>query len=565
MTAAPQRTRLARLVARMAEPRYAAAVAALLALAAYALGPPGGDAASHLYQTQVFAQEGWRFWDNLWYGGRYSQINYSLTYYPLAAFLGTGAVVTAAAAGAAGAFADVVRRQWPLLAPASAVAFSLMIPLAVVAGTYPFLLAVAPALATLGAIQRGRAGTAIAAAALTMLTHPLAFAFLVAGLAGVALATPGWWRRRAALPLAGGLGAIAIGEVFLLRAFTAPGSHYPFDPKDALATAGFCAVGVALTHGSRDQRPLRMLFAAYAVLAAGAYAFSSPLGGNVVRLLLLMGTPLLLLPLAARGFRPRGVAVAVLAGTLVWQALPAVAGWSATRGAQAPSREFWYPVEAFLDRHRDPNYRVEVVATSDNWEAYYLARRGVPLARGWYRQDDWPANAALYRPLSVAGYQRWLRRMGVRYVLLPNDPLDPSTRYEAERLRDGAGLDVVARIGGWTVYELPGATPIATPRGAISVRRMTAEEVTLAVSRPGVYHLRLRYTPYWQVTRGAACVAPRAPFGTELRVMAPGLVRIEFHVGVGTMVSTALGGDGSGCPDPPPPSAPATSAPVTGS
>ncbi|MEW6583877.1 MAG: hypothetical protein AB1416_14075, partial [Actinomycetota bacterium] len=244
---------------------------------------------------------------------------------------------------------------------------------------------------------------------------------------------------------------------------------------------------------------------------------------------------------------PRGVAVAVVAGMVAWQALPAVAGWSATRGARAPSREFWYPVEAFLARHHDPNHRVEVVATMDNWEAYYLARRGVPLARGWYRQDDWPSNAALYGSLTIPQYQAWLRRMAVRYVLLPDDPLDPSTRHEAERVRGGAGLEVAARVGGWTIYELPDATPIATPRDAIRVRKLTAERITLAVRRPGVYHLRLRYTPYWRVVGGGACAAPRGKFGTELRVWRPGTVTLAFAVGVREMVGTALGDQASGC------------------
>lgn len=541
------RARARRIAARLAEPRWAALVAGLLALAAYLFGPPGGDAAAHLYQTQVFAHDGWRFWDNLWYGGRYSQVNYSLTYYPLAALVGTAAVVTASAAAAAGAFAAIVRRQWRELAVPSAAAFTLLVPLAVVAGTYPFLMAFALALGALAAVQRDRALAAVALGGLAAVTHPLAFAYLLAVLGGAALASPGWWRSRKRIGMAAGLLAVGGVEAFLIRAFSAPGAKYPFDWKDALAVAGFCAAGVALTRGDPAQRTLRMVFAAYAAFAAVAYVVASPVGGNVVRLTLLMGTPLMLLPLAARGFRPRGVAVALVAGTLAWQAIPAVAGWSATRGARAASQEYWYPVEAFLARHHDPNFRVEVVATSDNWEAYYLARRGVPLARGWYRQDDFPSNAALYGDLSIPQYQAWLRRMAVRYVMLPDDPLDPSTQHEATRVKAGAGLALAARVGGWTIYELPDATPIATPRGAITVRRLTSERLVLRATRPGSYHLRLRYTPYWRVRTGNACAAPRGKFGTELRVWRAGTVVLDFSVGVGRMVDTALGDQASGC------------------
>ncbi|HLE43977.1 MAG TPA: hypothetical protein VJB36_08175, partial [Methylomirabilota bacterium] len=360
---------------------------------------------------------------------------------------------------------------------------------------------------------------------------------------------PGWWRRRVWIHLAVGLATVGVAQLLLSRAFTAPGSHYPFDAKGLLAIGGFCAIGAALTRGSGDQRLLKMMFGAYATMAVVAYAVSSPLGGNAGRLLLFMGTPLILLPLAARGFRPRGAAALIVAATVSWQTVPVMTGWSATASARAPSREFWFPVEAFLDRHADPSYRVEVVATSHTWEAYYLARRGVPLARGWYRQDDWPENAALYKPLTIPGYHAWLRRMAVRYVLVPNDPLDTFTLGEVDRIRNGPGLDLAARVGGWSIYELRNPTPIATPRDGARVRTLTAKGLTLAVSRPGTYRLRLRYTPYWRVSRGVACVAPRGPFDTELRVAEAGTVRLDFRVGARTVVRTALGAAGAPCDD----------------
>ena len=145
--------------------------------------------------------------------------------------------------------------------------------------------------------------------------------------------------------------------------------------------------------------------------------------------------------------------------------------------------------------------------------------------------------------------------MGVRYVLLPDDPLDYSAQGEAELLRTHSPLPVRARYGGWTIYELPHPTPIATPAAAVRVRAMTADGVALRVTRPGRYQLRLRYTPYWRVVSGAACVAPRASWGTELRAAHPGLVRIRFDVSLGTMARAVLGdsrGLRDGAADPPP-------------
>lgn len=531
-------------------PVGAGVLAGLIGLSLILFGPPGGDQAAHLYLTQAWRDNGWQLWDNLWYSGRYAQVNYSLLFYPLAALLHPVTVVTASCAGAAAAFAALLRRRWPAIATVPALAFAALVPLAVVAGTYPFLLGLAFALGALVALDAGSRGLAFGALLLTALAHPLALAFLLVALAAIALSTPGWWRSPRDVALAAGAAGIGGAQGLLLRGFSTEGASYPFDPKDALAIAGFCIAGLLLTRGLPDQRPLRAVFLGYGILGALAFALSSPLGGNAVRLMLLMGVPLLLLPMAARGFRPRGIAVACLAAVFMWQTIPAVAGWRTATESRAQDESFWYPVISWLAEHPDPDHRVQVVATADNWEAYHLARRGVPLARGWFRQDDFPANAVLYGDLTRRSYDAWLRRTGVRWVFLPDEPLDYSAGKEAALLRSGySGLDQVARIGGWTVYELPDPTPIATPAGGISVVSLTSNDVTLRVERRGTYRLRLRYTPYWRVERGAACATPREPWGTDLRVLEPGLVRLAFDVRIGTFVGAVLGSEG-GCGTP---------------
>jgi hypothetical protein len=540
-------------VTAAATPLGAAAAAGLLTALLLLFGPPGGDQAAHLYLTQAWRDHGWQLWDNFWYSGRYAQVNYSLLFYPFAAVAGTTLAVSASCAGAAAAFAALLRRRWPQIATGPAAAFAVLVPLGAVAGTYPFLLGLALALGTLLALEAGLRPLVLLGIVLTALAHPLALAFLLVVLIAVAAATRGWWRRPGDLAIAGGAVLVAGAQALLLRGFPADGARYPFDPKDALAIGGFCAAGLLLTRGLPDQRPLRAVFIGYAALGAAAFALSSPLGGNAVRLMLLMGVPLLLLPLAARGFRPRGIAVSLLAVALLWQGLPAVAGWRTAAESRAQDERFWYPVIAWLESHPDTDHRVQVVATADNWEAYYLARRGVPLARGWFRQDDFPANQALYEDLTPQRYRTWLRRTGVRWVFLPDDPLDYSARNEAALLRSGeSGLDPVAQIGGWTVYEVPDAVPIATPADGITVLALTSTNITLDVRAPGTYRLRLRYTPYWQVERGSACALPREPFGTDLRVDRPGIVRLGFDVRLGTFVGAVLGSRG-GCATSPPP------------
>lgn len=531
------------LAARVAPPRSAAIVAGLLALVFVLFLPAGEDAAAHLYQTQRWRESGWQFWDNFWYAGRYSQINYSLIYYPLAAIVGTATVVAACVAGAAAAFSRLIHRRWPSVATWPTVAFTLLSPLPVLTGTYPFLLGLALGLAALVALQAGRRKTTVVLALLVALAHLLALLLLITALVGIAAATPGWWRHRGVRPLVVGLAAVVGAAALMWRAFSTPGGSYPFDVFDLLVVLAFCGAGVLLARGRPDLRVLLGIFGVYAALALTAFVVSSPIGANVGRLLLFMGAPLLLVPLAARGFRPRGWAVALLTGALLWQTFPAVAGLRTANAVRSSSEEFWYPVEAFLAANGNPNFRINVVATDHHWEAFFLARRGVPLTRGWYRQDDFPANEDLYGELTATKYLTWLRRLGVKYVFLPDDRLDYSAQAEAALLRESNVLPLVARIGDWSVYELPNATPIATPPGLIQVRAIDQKEVTFDVKRAGNYRLRLRYTPYWRVIRGDACVAPREPWATELRVSEPGTVTVRFDVGVGKVVKTVLGRD----------------------
>jgi hypothetical protein len=519
----------------------AAAIAALIAVAVLLFLPAGEDAAAHLYQTEIWRNQGWQLWDNNWYAGRYSQINYSLVYYPLAALLSTIVVVAASVAGAVAAFSRIVHARWPSVASWPSLTFAFLAPLPVLTGTYPFLLGFALALSTLAALQAGRRKLTVGLAAVTAVAHLLAFLLLVTAAAGIVLATPRWWQRKSIRGLIVAFAIIAGVAALLLRAFRSPGGEYPFSIADLLVVLTFCAAGALLTRGRPDLRILLGVFGVYAVLAAAAFVFPSPLGGNVGRLSLYMAAPLLLVPLAVRNFRPRAIALALLGAALLWQTFPAVSGLRAATEVRSSREDFWYPVEAFLAKHGDPNYRVEVVATDHHWEAFYLARRGVPLTRGWYRQDDFPANQDLYGELTPAKYLTWLRRLGVRYVFLPNDRLDYSAEAEASLLRSGGVLPEIARIGAWTVYELPDATPIATPAGPIAIRAIDSKEVTLEASQPGNYRLRLRYTPYWRVTRGDACVARDEPWATELRVSTPGIITLRFDVGVGKVVTTVLG------------------------
>ena len=78
-----------------------------------------------------------------------------------------------------------------------------------------------------------------------------------------------------------------------------------------------------------------------------------------------------------------------------------------------------------------------------HWPAAYLPAAGIPIARGWFRQNDFPRNDVLYTKLDRAAYLRWLRSLGVRYVVLPDAPLDYSAKDEGALIAGGrSGLRV---------------------------------------------------------------------------------------------------------------------------
>jgi hypothetical protein len=218
----------------------------------------------------------------------------------------------------------------------------------------------------------------------------------------------------------------------------------------------------------------------------------------------------------------------------------AYAAWDNPSGTAA----FWRPAEEFLEAQRHNQFRVEVVSTADHWEAYYLAKLGIPLARGWFRQDDFPQNQVLYSAhLTGFAYDTWLRSLGVRYVLLPNVPLDASSIQEAALLRSGdSGLDLVKHVGNWTIYQLPSPTPIVSaPTGAAGhLDSLAGGQVEFSAGAPGAYVVRVRYSPYWTAVQPGVCVAPTSDGMMSVDVPESGTVDLQMQPGVESMAEALI-------------------------
>jgi hypothetical protein len=520
------------------EATLAAGAAASLAAALVWLGPPGSDLAEHAYQRTLFLNDGFALWNNFWYAGRYSFVTYSTLYYPLAALLGIRLLAVATVSTAALAFAVVVSRQWGPTARWSSRTFAVVWSGIVFSAAFPFALGAALALLSIWALQARRSWRFAVLAALTLAASPLAFLLLTLLLAAFGIAR--WEERRALLAPALTIAAFGVVEVALWRAF--PGSgQYPFSWQELLAALVFCTLGIALSWRVEKAGPLWWMYVVYLFAVLAAFAIPSAVGENVLRIRY-AAIPLAVLTLSLRRWRPLPVALGVLALAVTWNVTPVLFGYLHARSDPATHRAYWTPAIGFLRGHLSPSYRVEVVDTTGHWAAAYLAEAHIPIARGGYRQDDFPQNELLYDDaLGSKAYGAWLRRLGVRYVVLTSAPADYSARAEAALLRSGrSGLWRVFETPRLTIFAVPRPQPILTGPGGGRVVQLTATRVLLDLPRAGDYRLAVRFSPYWQAP--GACLIRREDGMTTISATRPGRVQLSFHVGAASALATVVVG-----------------------
>ena len=124
---------------------------------------------------------------------------------------------------------------------------------------------------------------------------------------------------------------------------------------------------------------------------------------------------------------------------------------------------------SYLTENQVPLGRVEIPFTRDHWEAKYVAEK-VPLARGWDRQIDLSRNAVLYAPLTAASYHTWLYENAVRFVALPDAPLDQGGQAEKALLKHPPSyLRSVYTDNQWHIWAVVGAAPLASGAATMTI------------------------------------------------------------------------------------------------
>jgi hypothetical protein len=181
--------------------------------------------------------------------------------------------------------------------------------------------------------------------------------------------------------------------------------------------------------------------------------------------------------------------------------------------------------------------RVEVPPTENHWESTYLASQ-FELARGWLRQLDTTRDEIFYgddNQLTAATYGHWLRQNAISYVALPDAPLDYSSVAEKRLILSApAYLRLRWSSPHWRVYSVSGSEPLVEPVGPAAARVLWVgrQGFGLEVTRPGDFLVRVNFTPYWSIERGAGCLLRDGDW-TLARASHAGVFRVAADFSVG--------------------------------
>src|SRR4051794_34853417 len=469
-----------------------------------ALGPATPDLAAQVYRAGLFGAHGFAVWDNAWYDGHHLP-GYSLVFPAVGSVLGVRLTGAVAAVSSAALFGSLVRGH---RAEAASWWFALGCVADLLVGRLTYALGVTAGLAAVWALTRGRPAAAALAVACAA-TSPVAGLFLALAGVGIALAE----RRPRALSMS----AAALATAVALSVAFPEGGTQPFSFAAFAETVGISALAAVVVGGDRRLRPALLLYIA-AVVAC--FLVASPMGSNVTRLGTAFLAPLLLLgPRPASAVRRR-LLVVTLVVAAAWQWVDPVT--QATRGIddRSTAAVYYRPLVGELRREGVGAGRVEVPFTRDHWETVYLARH-FALARGWERQLDRRLNPLFYGPrLAPAAFDRWLRANAVRYVALPDAPIDPAGRLEAGLVAAKTPfLREVWHSAHWQLFRVRDPLPLAA--GPVARVDLGPADLRLRVRRSGRILLRVHWTPYWGLGAGTGCVAHDGPW-TMLLARRPG-------------------------------------------
>jgi hypothetical protein len=486
--------------------------------------PPSQDFASGHFRAQL-ASRGVYLWNNLWFGG-HPLPGYGVVSPVLGGLVGVVPVSVVSVLVATWCFARLVERwsstnHWLPDPVVGVVLFAFGCGANLWGGRLTFLPAVMFGALALLLLQSQRSWLMAGCAALCGLSSPL-------GALSLSVIFAAAWLARSAprrLLVIASMSAVApIGTLIVLFP---EGGWFPFTAGTlvllaaAVVGAGWCGRAVPL---------VRWAVITYGVVVIGAFVLKSPLGGNVVRLGWLAAGPAAALTLARHR---RTLIPVVVAASLIWNAAYiSMAFMPADRTASA---SYYDTLVTYVDTLPQP-LRIEVVPTQTFAQADTLALRIDGIARGWETQLDRALNPEFYTGrLDVDTYHRWLLEHAVSIVALPLGRLRDISLDEAAVIRSRPiYLRELWENEDWQVYAVADASPLVD-NGAVLVD-VQPDELTIDATRAGWATVKFRYTDLYNVSEGAACLAPADSGWIRLFVEQPGRIRLTVSLSIDAIV-----------------------------
>jgi hypothetical protein len=128
--------------------------------------------------------------------------------------------------------------------------------------------------------------------------------------------------------------------------------------------------------------------------------------------------------------------------------------------------------------------------------------------------------------LTAPAYRRWLTEAAVTYVALPDARLDPSSAQEGRLIRAGLPyLQEVFASRHWRIYAVRSPTPLASGPGALT--SLGHDTFSLRAYSRGRFLVRVHFSRYLTVARGAGCVGQGPRGWTSVLARAPGTLTVQ--------------------------------------
>ena len=474
-------------------------------------GIRGADYPAHHFRALLWRESGLSMWNFHWYGG-HATATYGILSPPFVALMGAFAVVALATVVSTLCFSWLTRSLLPGRTTVLANhVFAIVVTTNVVVGRVAFGLGLAIALVALVAWALRLTVVAIAASILAAMASPVAGLFLALAGASVAATRVRAERRFTRSGLTGIWVALtSILPVAVTSALFESSGRFPFRAGH-LVTSITVLVAAAQISRSPTVRVAAVLAVAVSVVV---FCVPNPLGGNIVRLAQIIAIPIVVAGLDRSDRRVPCAGRLLIVPAICWGLSPGIV--AAVDSADDPSSTLAYHrplIDEVIARNADgrPIGRVEIPFTVNHWESFYVAA-AVPYIRGWERQTDLDRNPMLYDPtLDAAAYRRWLLDNAVRWLAVPDVPIDDDGggRWEHALVDDlthsPPWLTLVWSDEHWRLFEVAGYAPIVErPAELVS---QDADRIVIRVARPATVRVRYTYTDWLSISAGAHVTA----------------------------------------------------------